>query len=217
MKPFIITIFFISLFIIVIASETFGENPDTTLNKIRNNYKTIKYSSRLFNINSSLLCSVIYTERTLNYNWEDKALDIVLAQSGLNSSIGFCQIKVGTAYWIEQQLADTNSLYYCGEQYNKILPISKSLNMILKRLQKDSINILYAAAYIKIMELRWEKCGYPISDRPDIIGTLYSTGLFYTNGRERSPRKNPHHNKFGKIVNDSEQLFLNPTSMKVTK
>ena len=82
----------------------FAENPGTTIAKIKSHIVMIKSASNIFNIDYRILCAVIYTERTLNYNWEDKALDNVLAEAGLNSSIGFCQVKIKTAYWIENQL-----------------------------------------------------------------------------------------------------------------
>jgi len=39
-----------------------------------------------------------------------------------------------------------------------------------------------------------------ISDRPDILGTLYSSGLFYSDGSERFPNNKPKSNHFGKRV-----------------
>ncbi len=54
---------------------------------------------------------------------------------------------------------------------------------------------------------RWEKLGYSINNRPDIIGTLYSTGLFYSDGKERKPNANPKANEFGEKVK-SKLIFL---------
>ena len=183
--------------LILLSFNLFAENPDTTISKIINHMDLIKSASKKFDIDYRILCSVIYTERTLNYTWEDKALDNVLAEVGLNSSIGFCQVKMKTAYWIEIQLSDTNSKYYCGDKYRYILKESRSPEEIIKKLNNDTLNILYAAAYLKIMENRWLKAGFPINKRPDIIGTLYSSGLFYIDGSERKPNADPKANDFG--------------------
>ena len=85
--------------------------------------------------------------------------------------------------------------------------MSKSPKEIITKLQNDSLNILYAAAYIKIIQTRWQNDGFPIDDRADILGTLYSTGLFYRDGTERKPNKNPKSNWFGKLVLEAQHLF----------
>jgi hypothetical protein len=194
-----ISIIFLAIYILL-CNCAIAENPDSTLSKILTMKNIIEKASKEFNVDMKTLSAVIYVERTLNYSWEDKALDEYLAQAGLNSSIGFCQVKMKTAYWIETQLNDTNSIYFPGQTYFGKLQISKNPQVIIDKLQQDSLNIMYAAAYLRIMISRWEKSGYPIENRPEILGTLYSTGLFYKNGEERKPNSNPKSNKFGKLV-----------------
>ena len=190
----------ILFFILLFFQISFAEDANTTIKKINEKIDIIKKASRLFNIDYRILCSIIYSERTLNFNWEDEALDIIIAKSGLNSSIGFCQIKIKTAYWIENQLSDITSVYYPGNNYQRIISISESKIEIIKKLENDTINILYAAAYLRIIISRWMKEDIFISDRPDILGTLYSPGLFYSDGSERFPNNKPKSNDFGKRV-----------------
>lgn len=190
----------ILFFILLFFQISFAEDANTTIKKINEKIDIIKKASRLFNIDYRILCSIIYSERTLNFNWEDEALDIIIAKSGLNSSIGFCQIKIKTAYWIENQLSDITSVYYPGNNYQRIISISESKIEIIKKLENDTINILYAAAYLRIIISRWMKEDIFISDRPDILGTLYSSGLFYSDGSERFPNNKPKSNHFGKRV-----------------
>lgn len=199
--------FIIPALLILLSFTLFAENPDTAISKIKDHMLLIKSASKRFDIGYRILCSVIYTERTLNYDWEDKALDNVLAEVGLNSSIGFCQVKIKTAYWIEIQLSDTNSIYYCGKKYRHIIKVSHTPDEIIRKLNNDSLNVLYAAAYIKIMENRWLKEGFSINKKPDIIGTLYSTGLFHIDGAERKPNSNPVSNEFGTKVKNSLVIF----------
>ncbi len=190
----------ILFFILFFSQILFAEDADITIKRIEEKIDIIKKASGLFNIDFRILCSIIYSERTLNFDWEDEALDIIIAKSGLNSSIGFCQIKIKTAYWIENQLSDTTSVYYPCNNYQRIISISTSKNEIIKKLDNDTINILYAAAYLRIIISRWMKENILISDRPDILGTLYSTGLFYSDGSERCPNNKPKSNDFGKRV-----------------
>jgi len=185
----------------------YAEQPDITLLKIQEHKTLIESASKYFEINPKYLSAIIYVERTLNYDWEDDALDVPLAEGGFNSSIGFCQVKMKTAYWIEVQLNDSKSSYFPGKKYTGYIKMSKSPEEIIKKLQNDSLNIYYAAAYIKIMQNRWSKVNYSLDNKPEILGTLYSTGLFHADGTERKPKNNPEANSFGKKVLEAYQLF----------
>ena len=193
--------------LVLFVVPLFAERPDVTLLKIKEHKTLIESAARYFEVNPKYLRAIIYVERTLNYDWEDDALDIPLAQGGVNSSIGFCQVKMKTAYWIEVQLSDSKSSYFPGKKYSRLLKVSKSPEEIIKKLQSDSLNIFYAAAYLRIMQSRWSKANCSIDDKPEILGTLYSTGLFHIDGIERKPRKNPETNSFGKEVAEACGLF----------
>lgn len=191
------------LFILLFSSILFAEKPDTTLFKIEQNQYLISHASSLFDIDSITLSSIIYVERSLNFTWEDIAFDKLLAQNGLNSSIGFCQVKLKTAYWIEVQLNDSNSTYYPEKKYESLLTVSNSVEELINKLESDSLNIMFAAGYIKIISSYWDSKNCNITSRPDILGTLYSTGLYNRDGTERAPNKTPKSNHFGRKVKDA--------------
>ncbi len=193
----------IIIYVFVITSISFAEHPDTTIAKLKERESLIKSASKMFDVDSRILSAIIYVERSVNFNWEDEAMDNLLAKGGLNSSIGFCQVKMKTAYWIEVHLNDSSSSYCAGKKYSGLLMLSESPEEIISKLENDSLNIMYAAAYLRIIISQWEKTGYPIDNRADILGTLYSTGLFNRNGKERLPNKNPKANKFGEKVQRS--------------
>ncbi len=197
----------ILLVVLFILKESTVEYPDSTLIKIKSKDQLIKDASKTFDIDEEILSSIIYVERKNNYNWEDDAMDVYLAEIGVNSSIGFCQVKLKTAYWIEAQLNDTASIYFPAKKYYNLLELSKSSQEIINKLTNDSLNINYAAAYLRIMLSRWESEGFPIDSKPEILGTLYSTGLFYKNGKERKPNKNPKENWFGSQVKEHLSRF----------
>ncbi|MGE5353262.1 MAG: hypothetical protein ACM3P0_14365 [Acidobacteriota bacterium] len=206
-KQFFQTIIIIFSFAISHCPKILAESADSTLYKIKMHEEKIKKASTLIDIDASILKAIIYTERTMNYDWEDETFDNILAHAGLNSSLGFCQVKLKTAYWIERNLNDPKSTFYPGDKYKGILEVSKSPEELIKKLNSEFENILYAAAYIKIMISRWAKSGFPIDDRPEIIGTLYFAGLFTRQGEERKPRQNPLASRYGLMVKENILLF----------
>ena len=153
------------------------------------------------------LAAIIYTERTQNYDWTDEAFDEAIARVGQNSSIGFSQVKMKTAYFIERQLSDSITGFYCGKKYKNVLQVSETPFQIIEKLKIDSLNILYAAAYLKIIQSFWQKRGYSIDNKPEIIGSLYQLGLFHPDGKVREPHFNPKPNKFGEKVKESLIYF----------
>ncbi len=176
----------------------FAEHPDSTLFKLKEQSKNIKYASETFDIDPIKLQSIIYVERTNNYNWQDEYFDDYLAKKGQNSSIGFCQIKMKTAYWIECQLADGSSEFYPGKEYQNILQVSQSPQEIINKLKDDQTNLLYASAYIRIIQSYWKKHGYVINNRVDIIATIFSYGMFSRQtGEPLKPNADPQPNSFG--------------------
>jgi len=182
------------------AGVVFAEAPDTTILKIKERKLLFQQAGVCFDVNGEYLSAIVFVERTLYYNWTDDALDIILARAGRNSSIGFCQVKIKTAYWIEKQLNDPFSKFYPGKKYRNILEVSESPEESIYKLKNDTLNIYHASAYLRIIQSYWKEAGFPIDNRPDILGTLYSTGLFYRDGRIRKPNKNPKPNEFGKLV-----------------
>lgn len=192
--------------------QLFAELPEVTYSKIIERKQLISLASETFDINATYLSAIIYTERTKNYDWRDEAFDELIARVGQNSSIGFAQVKMKTAYFIERQLTDSTSKFYCGNKYENVLGVSKTPFHLIEKLQIDSVNILYAAAYIKIIQTFWQNRGYSIADRPDIIGSLYQLGLFHPNGKVREPHFYPKANEFGKHVKASINLFYDDNS-----
>lgn len=185
----------------------FAEDPDSAQFKIKQRDELFRYASSRFDITPQYLKAIVFVERILNYDWSDDALDVIFASAGRNSSIGFCQVKIKTAYWIEKQLTDSTSSFFAGKEYSDLLTVSDSPAELMRKLVNDSLNILYAAGYLRIIQTYWEKAGFPINDRPDILGTLYSTGMFHPNGEIRKSNKNPQPNEFGKLVLRYLNLF----------
>ena len=117
--------------------------------KIKERKLLFQQAGVCFDVNWEYLSAIVFVERTLFYDWTDDALVIILARAGRNSSIGFCQVKIKTAYWIEKQLNDSLSQFYSGEKYRNILKVSESPEELIYKLKNDTLNIHYASAYLR--------------------------------------------------------------------
>lgn len=184
-----------------INNSLVAEEPEKVIQMILENKDLISSTAKLFNVRSRLVAAIIYTEWTLNVNWMESQLDILLAKTGYSSSIGLGQVKIHTAQWIEKKLFDSTSKYFLGSIYQAYLPKSKSRDEIISKLNIPAWNIYYVTAYIAMFCKRWRNAGFCIEEKPNIVGTLYSLGPYRINdGSERVPNINPKSNHFGQVV-----------------
>ena len=106
-------------------------------------------------------------------------------------ALGVMSIKESTAIQIENNLKDKTSSYYLGEKYEKLLdfntddPVKERFDRLTN--EKDHYySYLYGSLYMKQLATQWQKAGFDISDRPEILATLFNLGF------ERSkPKANP--------------------------
>lgn len=103
-------------------------------------------------------------------------------------SFGINGIKDFTAAHVERNLRDTSSVFYMGKQYEHILDYDTALlnragtleNARFIRLT-DYHNHLYSYLYTGCIlhqtMLQWKRAGYDLSDRPDILCTLFNLGF----------------------------------------
>ncbi|MEL7587982.1 MAG: hypothetical protein AAGU19_14840 [Prolixibacteraceae bacterium] len=96
-------------------------------------------------------------------------------------SLGVTGIKVPTAQQIERNLKDSTSIFYLGKPYENLLDF-KTANIEQERFERLTsyknhfYSYLYAALNVKQMKVQWERSGYSISDRPEILATLFNIG-----------------------------------------
>jgi len=162
----------------------------------------INGAAKKLDINQRLLASVIYAELRLNVNLLD-SFERVFASLGSNTSTGLAQIRINTAKWIIDTVSDSNSCYSLEPQFYKWVPRYESRDDIIALLEKDSTNCLLAALHLRQIIKRWKRGGFDIENRPDIIATLYSYGLFNRDDTsEIAPHAKPRRNFFGKVAAD---------------
>lgn len=106
-------------------------------------------------------------------------------------SLGVTGIKVPTAQTIEKNLKDSSSVFYLGEKYEHLLDfqtqnIAQERFKRLTSYQNHFYSYLYAALNVKQINEQWERSGFPISERPEILATLYNIGF-----EASIPKNNP--------------------------
>lgn len=104
---------------------------------------------------------------------------------------GVTGIKEETAKKTEYFLADKNSEFYLGEKYESLLVFSTGnhANERFHRLidyRNHFYSYLYAGIILKQHIEQWKKAGYDISDRPEILATLFNLGYYAS-----KPKPNP--------------------------
>ncbi len=106
-------------------------------------------------------------------------------------SWGVMGIKQDTARKIEENLKDTNSVWYLGKKFENVLDFTTSDpdSERFERMTDDKnryYSYLYGAIFIKQIEKQWDNAGFPISNQPGIIATIYNIGF-----NNSKPHNNP--------------------------
>ena len=172
-------------------------------NKIVNNSEDILYYANHYEVDPSIVAGVIFVEQYYNYDWKDVLTDWIGLTGVIDMSIGLGQVRMSTAKYLEDQGYVTP----VEIQTNVNIEFSPYLLMVHSnidreslirgtRLENDTWNINYVAAYIKALEDLWKKDFPEISSSPDILGTLYNLG------HEKKPNSTPKPNWFGEKVGD---------------
>jgi hypothetical protein len=128
-------------------------------------------------------------------------------------------MKEATAVEVENNLKDPTSPYYPGPQYADLLDFPGTAGLDASTTDASSTvqeerftrmtsqdnhyyNYLYAALYIKEIETQWQNAGFPITNRPDIIATLYNIGFEHSN-----PNANPQVGGAAIVINGVTYSF----------
>ena len=132
-----------------------------------------------------------------------------------NMSFGVTGIKEQTARNIENYLQDPKSPFYCGAKYEHILDYDSTrnynnahndtLSLRVKRLvqYKDHYySYLYAGIFIRQIATQWQKAGYPIDDRPEILASIFNLGY-----NKSKPKKYPSVGGSNFMIRDKEYTF----------
>lgn len=106
-------------------------------------------------------------------------------------SFGVTGVKDYTAMLVEKHLTDTASPYYMGKAYEHILDFETGDHATerynrLVNYRNHLFSYIYTGCILHQTMLQWKRAGYDISDRPDILFTLFNLGFEVS-----KPKDNP--------------------------
>ncbi len=123
-------------------------------------------------------------------------------------SYGVNGIKDFTAEAVEEHLKDPTSEYYMGPAYEHLLDYPDGANVVEERYKRlvdygsHLYSYIYTGCILHQTMLQWRRAGYDISDRPDLLFTLFNVG-FSQSVPKPDPMPGGSHIKVG----DSEYTF----------
>ncbi len=143
--------------------------------------------ANLTRVEPRLIVAVLVGEQIRLFNSDREAykrwigpLKILSVESTF--SLGVTGIKATTAEVIEKNLKDSLSVFYLGPQYSHLLDF-RSDSIESERFKKLTdfknhfYSYLYAALNVKQIMMQWERSGFTIADRPEILATLFNIGF----------------------------------------
>jgi hypothetical protein len=99
-------------------------------------------------------------------------------------SLGVSGMKQKTAADVELYANDSTSQFYPGDGVAALIAYASSTKSkdqeLFNRLtdEKDHYySYLYTALYLKEIEMQWQRAGYDVSKRPDVLVTLFNLGF----------------------------------------
>jgi hypothetical protein len=102
-----------------------------------------------------------------------------------NFSLGVTGVKQETAILAEKYLKDSTSAFYPGKKYEHLLDFqtadaTKERYDRLVNYRNHFYSYVYAGVIISEVRQQWKKAGFDISDRPEILATLYNVGYGFS-------------------------------------
>jgi hypothetical protein len=140
-------------------------------------------------------------------NYKKYLLPLGILGNGTQFSYGVAGIKTETAMDIEANLKDITSPYYLGSSYEQVLDFTSS-DVDAERMTrltnpKDHyFSYVYAGLFLKEIMAQWERAGYSIENRPEILATLFNIGFAHS-----IPNAQPQTGGSTFTVNETEYTF----------
>ncbi|MFM1916356.1 MAG: hypothetical protein RLZZ531_2025 [Bacteroidota bacterium] len=163
---------------------------------VANDKKAIDSVARMTGVEPRLLVMCLVGEQVRMFNsGREKFKQYVVPFSRLilptNRGYGVTGILQNTALRIEKTLFDTKSPFYAGDYFQSCINVNDSFPELvndtieshkyktIQRLIKGGdhyYSYLYTAFLIRQYQAHWEKAGFTLAYRPEIIGTLFNLG-----------------------------------------
>jgi hypothetical protein len=107
-------------------------------------------------------------------------------------SFGIAGLKPKTVGIIEDNLKNKNSVFYLGPAMENIVDYKEGIDIETERMNRITnakdpyYSYLYVGLYIRQIMTQWQRAGFNINNRPEILATLYNLGFYYS-----IPKENP--------------------------
>lgn len=168
--------------------------------------------SRLTRVEPRLIVGVLLGEQMRLFNSSRETYKKVINPLKILSveakfSLGVTGIKEETAKKTERYLKDTSSVFYLGKEFEHLLDFS-TVDTTQERFDRlvnyrnHYYSYMYAALIIRQIRQQWLNEGYDISNRPEILATLFNLGYAVS-----KPKPNPSVGGSRIIVNEKVYTF----------
>lgn len=150
----------------------------------------IDSAARVCDVEPRLIVSVLLGEQMRLFNSTREVYKKVISPLKILSveakfSLGVTGIKEETALKVERFLKDSFSPFYLGNKYKDVLKFytsdpNRERFSRLVNYKNHLYSYLYAAIILRQLREQWRKAGFDISERPEILATLYNVGFEYS-------------------------------------
>jgi len=148
---------------------------------------SLREAAQVAGISPRLIATIVVGEQLRLYNSEREIFKQIFAPLSIlgvqtQFSLGVVGLKYDTARLIEKNLRATSSAFYLGPDYESVLDF-KSLDHNQERLnrlidqQNHYFSYLYSGLFLRQIIAQWQKAGFDISHRPEILATIYNIGF----------------------------------------
>ncbi len=151
--------------------------------------RLIDSAAKVTKVEPRLIVSVLLGEQMRLFNSTREVYKKVISPLKILSveskfSLGVTGIKEETAIKVEKFLNDSLSPYYLGAEYRHLLNFNSTdpkerFNRLVDY-RNHYYSYLYAAIILRQLREQWLKAGFDISERPEILATLYNVGFEYS-------------------------------------
>jgi len=184
--------------------------------------KAIDSVSRLTGVESRTIIVCVIAEQLRMFNsGREKFKEYVYPFANLilptNRGYGVSGILEHTALRIERTLSRPNDEFYPGDYFRYVVNFQDSFpervndsiaahkHKTIQRLIKGGdhfYSYLYTALLLRQYQSQWERAGFSLANRPDVLGTLFNLGY-----QKSVPKKNPQVGGSTFMIGEKEYTF----------
>lgn len=182
----------------------------------------IDSASRITGVESRLIVMCLVGEQVRMFNsgrerFKQYVYPFSRVMLANNRGYGVTSILENTALKIEHNLTDKQSQFYPGDYFSKCLNYKDSFpglvvdsiaahkKLTIQRLIQGGdhfYSYLYTAFLLRQYFAQWDRAGYDISNRPEVLGTLFNIGF-----HKSKPKKNPEAGGSTFTIGDKNYTF----------